>query len=125
MRAGDLSATCEQTGAAFARRRNDLRTHTGHGDHEHPRAEPTLSVAELLDRVAAERGLNFEPTPPAVTAALPELVAGVERVMQRLHDAQEWRWLAAALAAPTRPSVATWLCCSTADCRWVGAHWPP
>ncbi len=73
---------------------------TGHDDHEHPRAtELTLSVAELLDRVAAERGLNFEPTPPAVSAALPELVATVERVMQRLRDGQEWRWLAAALAA--------------------------
>lgn len=72
---------------------------TGHDDQEHPRAELTLSVAELLERVAAERGLNFEPTPPAVTAALPELVAGVERVLQRLGDGQEWRWLAAALAA--------------------------
>ncbi|HVL86301.1 MAG TPA: hypothetical protein VM367_18700 [Pseudonocardia sp.] len=61
--------------------------------------EPPLSVAELLERVAAERGIDAEPAPAAVAAALPEMVALVERIVLRLHDAQEWRWLAAALAA--------------------------
>ncbi len=72
---------------------------TGGDDQEYPRGELTLSVAELLGRVAAERGLGGEPAPSAVTAALPELVVAVERVLQRLRDGQEWRWLAAALAA--------------------------
>ncbi|WP_246633781.1 hypothetical protein [Pseudonocardia nigra] len=57
------------------------------------------TVRELLARISAERRLDFEPTPTAVAAALPELVEAVERIAGRLTEPQERRWLAAALAA--------------------------
>ncbi|GAA1278611.1 hypothetical protein GCM10009609_47480 [Pseudonocardia aurantiaca] len=56
-------------------------------------------VAELLARVAAERGLDFEPAPVPVIDALPGLNRTVEEVAGRCRDDQERRWLAAALAA--------------------------
>ena len=56
-------------------------------------------VAELLARVAGERGLDFEPPPAPVLAALPGLTHTVEEVAGRCRDEQERRWLAAALAA--------------------------
>lgn len=56
-------------------------------------------MAELLAQVAEERGLDFEPTPDAVTAELPALLHTVENLMALLDDPQERRWLAAALAA--------------------------
>ena len=57
------------------------------------------AVAELLARVAAERGLDFEPPPAPVIDALPGLTHTVEDVAARCRDEQERRWLAAALAA--------------------------
>lgn len=57
------------------------------------------AVAELLARVAAERRLDFEPPPAPVLDALPGLTHAVEDVAGRCRDAQERRWLAAALAA--------------------------
>ena len=56
-------------------------------------------VAELLARVAGERGLDFERPPAPVLAALPGLTHTVEDVAGRCRDEQERRWLAAALAA--------------------------
>ncbi len=55
-------------------------------------------VAELLDRVAAQRCLDYDPAPAAVTAALPQLIDHVEGLVATMgsHDR---RWLAAALAA--------------------------
>jgi hypothetical protein len=55
-------------------------------------------VTELLDRVAAQRGMDYESAPAAVTAALPQLVDHVENLATTMgsHDR---RWLAAALAA--------------------------
>ena len=49
-------------------------------------------------RVAAERGLDFEPPPAGVTAALPGLAATVEHLAAGMTD-QDRRWLAAGLAA--------------------------
>jgi hypothetical protein len=46
-----------------------------------------------------ERGLDFEPAPAPVIDALPELTVMVEGLAARCRDAQERRWLAAALAA--------------------------
>ena len=60
---------------------------------------PGSAVAELLARVAVERGLDFEPAPTPVIDALPTLTHLVEGLAARCHDAQERRWLAAALAA--------------------------
>ncbi len=57
------------------------------------------AVAELLARVASERGLDFEPPPAPVLDALPGLTHTVEDVSGRCRDRQERRWLAAALAA--------------------------
>jgi hypothetical protein len=53
----------------------------------------------MLARVAAERGLDFEPPPAPVLDALPGLTHTVEDVSGRCRDEQERRWLAAALAA--------------------------
>lgn len=64
-----------------------------------PRAGQPAPVGELLDRVARERGLDFEPPPVGITDALPELVRVVDELAERFGDAQERRWLAAALAA--------------------------
>lgn len=55
-------------------------------------------VAELLDRVAAQRCLDFEPAPAAVTAALPQFIDHVENLASAM-DGHDRRWLAAALAA--------------------------
>ena len=57
------------------------------------------AVAELLARVAAERGLDFEPPPAPVLDVLPGLTHTVEDVAGRCRDGLERRWLAAALAA--------------------------
>ncbi|WP_219419955.1 hypothetical protein [Pseudonocardia nigra] len=64
-----------------------------------PESPQPPAVVELLKRVAAERGLDFEPAPEVVVEALPALARAVERVAERCRDAQERRWLAAALAA--------------------------
>jgi hypothetical protein len=53
----------------------------------------------LLGRVNVERGLDFEPVPALVLDVLPNLTATVDGIAQRCHDAQDLRWLAAALAA--------------------------
>jgi hypothetical protein len=58
-----------------------------------------LGLSELLARIAADRGLDFELPPPAVTDALPDLATAVHAVLDRCQDSQELRWLAAALAA--------------------------
>ncbi|WP_219420543.1 hypothetical protein [Pseudonocardia nigra] len=55
-------------------------------------------MVELLERVAAERGLDFEPPPEMMVEALPALTQIVERLTDRCRDVQERRWLAAALA---------------------------
>jgi hypothetical protein len=52
--------------------------------------------------VADERGLDFEPAPAPVIAALPRLTLAVEDLAGRCSDVQEQRWLAAALAALSR-----------------------
>jgi len=57
------------------------------------------AVAELFARVVVERGLDFEPAPAPVIDALPPLTGMVEELAARCRDAQERRWLAAALAA--------------------------
>lgn len=59
---------------------------------------PHVDVGELLTRIAEERGLTFEPAPSDVTDALPGLQRAVDEIAGRL-DAQQRRWLAAALAA--------------------------
>jgi len=56
-------------------------------------------VAEFWKRVAEERGLDFQPAPPTVEAAIPEVLRAVDKVAADLKDAQERRWLAALLAA--------------------------
>jgi hypothetical protein len=56
------------------------------------------SVDELLEQVAAERGIDFNPTPTVVAAALPGLVPVVEDLAAGM-DTGDRRWLAAALAA--------------------------
>jgi hypothetical protein len=63
------------------------------------RISPRRAVGEMLARVAAERGLCFEPALASVIDALPGLTRLVEDVAARCHDAQQRRWLAAALAA--------------------------
>lgn len=60
-------------------------------------APPAVPVSELLARIAAERGLDFEPAPDAVTAALPGLLRTVDELAASLGDVQQRRWLAAAL----------------------------
>ena len=55
-------------------------------------------AAELLTQVAAERCLDFEPTPAAVAAALPDLVDYVENLATAMNG-HDRRWLAAVLAA--------------------------
>ena len=55
-------------------------------------------AAELLAQVAAQRCLDYEPPPAAVSAALPELVDQVESLATAM-DGPGRRWLAAALAA--------------------------
>jgi 8-oxo-dGTP diphosphatase len=68
-------------------------------DHTTPGGgPPRVEVGELLMRIAEDRGLTFEPAPSSVTDALPELQRNVDEFAGRL-DAQERRWLAAALAA--------------------------
>jgi hypothetical protein len=57
------------------------------------------AVAELFARVVIERGLDFEPAPAPVIDALPALTDMVDGLATRCCDAQERRWLAAALAA--------------------------
>lgn len=59
---------------------------------------PHVEMGELLMRIAEERGLTFEPAPSDVTDALPGLQRTVDKIAGRL-DAQQRRWLAAALAA--------------------------
>ncbi|MHA6784689.1 NUDIX hydrolase [Pseudonocardia saturnea] len=59
---------------------------------------PRVEVGELLMRIAEDRGLTFESAPAGVTDALPELQRAVDEIAGRL-DAQQRRWLAAALAA--------------------------
>jgi hypothetical protein len=49
-------------------------------------------------RVAAERGIDFDPAPDTVVAALPSPVATVEHVAAGMGE-RDRRWLAAALAA--------------------------
>ena len=55
-------------------------------------------VVELMDRVAAQRCMDFVPAPAAVTAALPQLIDHVENLATAM-DCHDRRWLAAALAA--------------------------
>ena len=67
-----------------------------------PLAPPAVGwrdqATELLARVAAQRCLDFDPAPAAVTEALPQLVDHVEDLAGTM-DVPERRWLAAALAA--------------------------
>ena len=56
------------------------------------------SVDDLLEQVAAERGIDFDPTPTVVAAALPGLVQVVENLAAGM-DTGDRRSLAAALAA--------------------------
>lgn len=64
-----------------------------------PGASTAREVAELWQRVAEERGLDFLPAPRTVAVAIPDLVRVVDDVAAGLVDAQERRWLAALLAA--------------------------
>ncbi|WP_219420343.1 hypothetical protein [Pseudonocardia nigra] len=64
-----------------------------------PESSRPPTVVELLERVAVERGLDFEPPPEVIVEALPALTQIVERLTDRCRDVQERRWLAAALAA--------------------------
>lgn len=63
----------------------------------------TAGVAEPLEvmwaRVAREWGIDFEPPPPELIEKLPELQQAVDRIAEQLPEAQDRRWLAAALAA--------------------------
>jgi hypothetical protein len=54
-------------------------------------------VEQTWARVATERGIDFDPPPHAVTAALPSLAATIERLVVGM-DERDRRWLAAALA---------------------------
>lgn len=56
-------------------------------------------VRDLLDRVAAERGLDFQPPPAPVLEALPALAEHVRGLLAEHQDVTERQWLAAALAA--------------------------
>ena len=58
-----------------------------------------LEWTELLVRIAAERGIDFEPMPPRVAQALAQLARTVADLVVELPEPQERRWLAAALAA--------------------------
>jgi hypothetical protein len=55
-------------------------------------------VQHAWGQVAAERGIDFDPPPDVVAAALPSLAAAVERLAAGM-DERDRRWLAAALAA--------------------------
>jgi 8-oxo-dGTP diphosphatase len=54
---------------------------------------------ELLVRIVAKRGIDFEPLPATVARLLPHLVHEVADVVGQLSQPPELRWLAAALAA--------------------------
>lgn len=56
-------------------------------------------IDALLARLAADRGLDFEPVPGHVAAELPVLRQTVEQIVAGLGESQDQRWLAAALAA--------------------------
>jgi 8-oxo-dGTP diphosphatase len=62
-------------------------------------ADAAESVEVLWARVAREWGIDFEPPPPDVIDAVPELRRLVEHIVARLAQPQDRRWLAAALAA--------------------------
>jgi hypothetical protein len=57
-----------------------------------------IAVHELWVRVAAERGIDFDPPPRTVAAALPSLVAAVEQHAAGMGEGDR-RWLAAGMAA--------------------------
>ena len=61
-------------------------------------SEWLAAVRQTWGRVAAERGIDFDPPPDAVTVALPSLAATVDQLATGL-DERDRRWLAAALAA--------------------------
>ncbi len=54
---------------------------------------------ELLVRIAAERGIDFEPMPATVAHVLPPLADAVTMAVSQLAQPHELRWVAAALAA--------------------------
>lgn len=66
-------------------------------------------VRDLLDRVAAERGLDFQPPPAPVLDALPALAEHVRGLLDEHQDVTERQWLAAALAALAHHVQATTL----------------
>jgi hypothetical protein len=73
-----------------------------HDYHPH-RPPPTAGgwlecVRDGVARVAAERGIDFQPMPVPVAAILPGLVDTVEQLAAGM-DEQDRQWLAAALAA--------------------------
>ena len=57
-----------------------------------------MAVQRTWGRVAAERGIDFDPPPDAVTAVLPSLAATAEQLAAGMGE-RDRRWLAAALAA--------------------------
>ena len=71
-------------------------------------------VDALLEQVAAERGIDFDPTPTRVAAALPGLVQVVENLAADM-DTRDRRWLAAALAALSHHVQASTLPASPRD----------
>ena len=84
------------------------------------------AVEHAWGQVAAERGIDFDPPPDVVAAALPSLAGTVERLAAGMGE-RDRRWLAAALAAladhvqrttlpdpPSRPDVRTRKSCERA-----------
>lgn len=77
-------------------------------DDEHPRPRPTATasavphrrarVEESVNRVAAERGIDFTPIPEALAAVAPELTDAVEQLAAGMNE-RERQWLAVVLAA--------------------------
>ena len=55
--------------------------------------------AQLVVRIATERGINFEPVPATVAHVLPQLADAVAEMVRGLSKPHELRWVAAALAA--------------------------
>jgi len=62
---------------------------------------------------AAQRGIDFEPTPPAVSELLPRLVRVVADTVDELSQPRELRWIAAALAALSHQTQAAALAADT------------
>jgi hypothetical protein len=53
----------------------------------------------LLLRIAVNRGIAFDPRPPQMDVALPQLAHCVDLLVAQLPKPEQRRWLAAALAA--------------------------